>query len=182
MCHSKKSAMHVQLKMRTKNRTLEKPAFQQKMTGFVVGFSGSKIFCLHVYNMTTFEVPLSSPMFQVCLNYVLYTMAAFGNIVPNRIWVKSQFQLPMSKKSEKIKALFYVHFKSGHKIVSLFFLISYLLIEICLKYFSDKNPQNSLWKYLISKFCESKLESYVWMKVWCFWNLSPWNVINPIGS
>ena len=42
------------------------PAHQQKMTGhFVVGFSGSKIFCLHVYSMTTIEVPLSSPMYQV---------------------------------------------------------------------------------------------------------------------
>ena len=40
------------------------PAHQQKMMGFVVGFSGSKIFCLHVYSMTTIEVPLSSPMFQ----------------------------------------------------------------------------------------------------------------------
>merc|ERR1711978_383137 len=41
------------------------PAHQQKMTGhFVVGFSGSKIFCLHVYSMTTIEVPLSSPMYQ----------------------------------------------------------------------------------------------------------------------
>lgn len=40
------------------------PAHQQKMLGFVVGFSGSKIFCLHVYSMTTIEVPLSSPMFQ----------------------------------------------------------------------------------------------------------------------
>ena len=40
------------------------PAHQQKMQGFVVGFSGSKIFCLHVYSMTTIEVPLSSPMYQ----------------------------------------------------------------------------------------------------------------------
>jgi len=27
-------------------------------------FLGSKVFCLHVYSMTTIEVPLSSPMFQ----------------------------------------------------------------------------------------------------------------------
>ena len=40
------------------------PAHQQKMQGFVVGFSGSKIFCLHVYSMTTIEVPLSSQMYQ----------------------------------------------------------------------------------------------------------------------
>jgi intraflagellar transport protein 122 len=40
------------------------PPHQQKMQGFVVGFAGSKIFCLHVYSMTTIEVPLSSPMYQ----------------------------------------------------------------------------------------------------------------------
>ena len=40
------------------------PAHQQKMQGFVVGFTGSKIFCLHVYSMTTIEVPLSSQMYQ----------------------------------------------------------------------------------------------------------------------
>ena len=34
------------------------------MMGFVVGFSGSKIFCLHVYSMTTIEVPLSAAMYQ----------------------------------------------------------------------------------------------------------------------
>jgi intraflagellar transport protein 122 len=32
------------------------PPHQQKMLGFVVGFAGSKIFCLHVYSMTTIEV------------------------------------------------------------------------------------------------------------------------------
>ncbi len=40
------------------------PAHQQKMMGFVVGFSGSKIFCLHVYSMTSIDVPLSAPMYQ----------------------------------------------------------------------------------------------------------------------
>ena len=33
------------------------PAHQQKLQGFVVGFTGSKIFCLHIYSMTTVEVP-----------------------------------------------------------------------------------------------------------------------------
>lgn len=32
--------------------------------GFVVGFSGSKIFCLHIYSMSTIEVPQSAPMYQ----------------------------------------------------------------------------------------------------------------------
>ena len=40
------------------------PPHQQKLMGFVVGFTGSKIFCLHVYSMTTIEVPLSSPLYQ----------------------------------------------------------------------------------------------------------------------
>ena len=34
------------------------PPHQQKLQGFVVGFSGSKIFCLHVYSMTTIEVKI----------------------------------------------------------------------------------------------------------------------------
>ena len=40
------------------------PVHQQKLQGFVVGFSGSKIFSLHVYAMTTVEVPQSAPMYQ----------------------------------------------------------------------------------------------------------------------
>ncbi|KAL2917328.1 hypothetical protein HK105_202992 [Polyrhizophydium stewartii] len=33
------------------------PAHQQKMTGFVVGFKGPRIFCLNVYTMTTIDIP-----------------------------------------------------------------------------------------------------------------------------
>ncbi|XP_076048143.1 intraflagellar transport protein Oseg1 [Oratosquilla oratoria] len=40
------------------------PVHQQKLQGFVVGFSGSKIFCLHIYSMSTIEVPQSAPMYQ----------------------------------------------------------------------------------------------------------------------
>jgi intraflagellar transport protein 122 len=40
------------------------PAHQQKLQGFVVGFAGSKIFCLHIYSMTTVEVPQSAAMYQ----------------------------------------------------------------------------------------------------------------------
>ncbi|KAK3754001.1 hypothetical protein QZH41_009256 [Actinostola sp. cb2023] len=40
------------------------PVHQQKLQGFVVGFSGSKIFCLHVYTMSAVEVPQSAPMYQ----------------------------------------------------------------------------------------------------------------------
>uniref|UniRef100_T1IRE0 Intraflagellar transport protein 122 homolog n=1 Tax=Strigamia maritima TaxID=126957 RepID=T1IRE0_STRMM len=40
------------------------PVHQQKLQGFVVGFCGSKIFCLHVYSMTTVDVPQSATMYQ----------------------------------------------------------------------------------------------------------------------
>uniref|UniRef100_A0A3B3SNU1 Intraflagellar transport protein 122 homolog n=1 Tax=Paramormyrops kingsleyae TaxID=1676925 RepID=A0A3B3SNU1_9TELE len=40
------------------------PVHQQKLQGFVVGYSGSKIFCLHVYSMSAVEVPQSAPMYQ----------------------------------------------------------------------------------------------------------------------
>ncbi|KAL4226474.1 hypothetical protein ACF0H5_014457 [Mactra antiquata] len=40
------------------------PVHQQKLQGFVVGFSGSKIFCLHIYSMSSVDVPQSAPMYQ----------------------------------------------------------------------------------------------------------------------
>ncbi len=60
--------------------------------------SGSKIFCLHVYSMTTIEVPLSSPMFQylergslgeaysaACLGVTESDMAALGRAALERM-------------------------------------------------------------------------------------------------
>ncbi|PVD24347.1 hypothetical protein C0Q70_14828 [Pomacea canaliculata] len=40
------------------------PVHQQKLQGFVVGFTGSKIFCLNVYAMSSVDVPQSAPMYQ----------------------------------------------------------------------------------------------------------------------
>ena len=40
------------------------PVHQQKVPGFVVGFVGSRIFCLHIYTMSSIEVPQSTPMYQ----------------------------------------------------------------------------------------------------------------------
>ncbi|CAG0883204.1 unnamed protein product [Darwinula stevensoni] len=40
------------------------PGHTQKLNGFVVGFAGSRIFCLHVYNMETMEIPLSAALYQ----------------------------------------------------------------------------------------------------------------------
>jgi len=40
------------------------PLHQQKVPGFVVGFCGSRIFCLHIYTMSSVEVPQSTPMYQ----------------------------------------------------------------------------------------------------------------------
>lgn len=40
------------------------PVHKQKLQGFVVGFCGSKVFCLHVYAMATVDIPQSAPMFQ----------------------------------------------------------------------------------------------------------------------
>ncbi|KAJ3403303.1 hypothetical protein HDV05_007909, partial [Chytridiales sp. JEL 0842] len=38
------------------------PSHQQKMQGFVVGFKGSRIFCLHVYTMSTVDVPQTASL------------------------------------------------------------------------------------------------------------------------
>ncbi|KAM8758928.1 intraflagellar transport protein 122 homolog isoform 2-T2 [Rhynchonycteris naso] len=40
------------------------PVHQQKLQGFVVGYNGSKIFCLHAFAMSAVEVPQSTPMYQ----------------------------------------------------------------------------------------------------------------------
>ncbi|KAK2490162.1 hypothetical protein MC885_001823 [Smutsia gigantea] len=40
------------------------PVHQQKLQGFVVGYNGSKIFCLHVFSVSAVEVPQSAPMYQ----------------------------------------------------------------------------------------------------------------------
>ncbi|XP_066148433.1 intraflagellar transport protein 122 homolog isoform X1 [Euwallacea fornicatus] len=45
-------------------KVMDFPAHVQKLNGFVVGVSGSKVFCLNDSNMTTLELPLSSPMYQ----------------------------------------------------------------------------------------------------------------------
>ena len=40
------------------------PVHQQKMQGFVVGFNGSKIFCLHYVAMQTIDVPQSASLYR----------------------------------------------------------------------------------------------------------------------
>jgi len=38
-------------------KTREMPPSSQRLPGFVVGFKGSKIFCLHATSMNTIDVP-----------------------------------------------------------------------------------------------------------------------------
>ncbi|XP_077972109.1 intraflagellar transport protein 122 homolog [Styela clava] len=40
------------------------PAHQRKMQGYVVGYCGSRIFCLHIHAMRAVDVPQSAPMYQ----------------------------------------------------------------------------------------------------------------------
>lgn len=50
------------------------PAHRQKVNGFVVGLSGSKVFCLNGPIMNTLELPLSAPMYQF-IDKKMYTEA-----------------------------------------------------------------------------------------------------------
>ncbi len=45
-------------------KTGDFPVHRQRLQGFVVGFSGSKIFCLHALQMKTIDVPQSPGMYQ----------------------------------------------------------------------------------------------------------------------
>ncbi|KHJ88934.1 hypothetical protein OESDEN_11261 [Oesophagostomum dentatum] len=44
------------------------PGHQQRMFGFVVGFSGNKVYCLHIYAMQAIEVPFSNQLYQYIEN------------------------------------------------------------------------------------------------------------------
>ncbi|XP_023027775.2 intraflagellar transport protein Oseg1 isoform X1 [Leptinotarsa decemlineata] len=57
------------------------PSHVQKLSGFVVGLTGSKVFCLNGSNMNTLEVPLSSPMYQYIdkkMYHEAYRVACLG--------------------------------------------------------------------------------------------------------
>lgn len=45
-------------------KTANFPPHVQKLPGFVVGFKGSKIFCLHYVSMQTIDVPQSPSLFR----------------------------------------------------------------------------------------------------------------------
>jgi hypothetical protein len=63
------------------------------------------------------------------------------------IWDKSQFQVPTSTNSEKLKALLLFQLLKLTTWCLQFFWFFYFLvpkIECCLKYFLDKNPQKQL--------------------------------------
>lgn len=57
------------------------PAHRQKLIGFVVGLSGSRVFCLNGATMTTLELPLSAPMYQYMEHKIFseaYKVACLG--------------------------------------------------------------------------------------------------------
>lgn len=62
-------------------KVLDFPARRQKMIGFVVGLSGSKVFYLNGSAMNTLELPLSAPMYQYIERNMFkeaYSIARFG--------------------------------------------------------------------------------------------------------
>ncbi|VDN20614.1 unnamed protein product [Cylicostephanus goldi] len=57
------------------------PGHQQRMFGFVVGFSGNKVYCLHIYAMQAIEVPFSNQLYQYIENkeyQKAYDLACLG--------------------------------------------------------------------------------------------------------
>ncbi|XP_057655488.1 intraflagellar transport protein 122 homolog isoform X2 [Diorhabda carinulata] len=45
-------------------KVVDFPVHTQTMSGFVVGLTGSKVFCLNGFSMNTLELPLSTPMYE----------------------------------------------------------------------------------------------------------------------
>ena len=56
LCYSDKGVLHI--------KAGNFPAHHRKMSGFVVGYCGSRIYCLNVQSMKSVDVPQSAPMYQ----------------------------------------------------------------------------------------------------------------------
>jgi intraflagellar transport protein 122 len=55
--------------------------YVQKLPGFVVGFKGNKIFCLHYMSMQTIDVPQSASLYQYIVQNAFdrwYKVACLG--------------------------------------------------------------------------------------------------------
>lgn len=62
-------------------KVMDFPPHMQKLSGFLVGLSGSKAFCLNDSNITILELPLSAPMYQFIerkLYFEAYKIACLG--------------------------------------------------------------------------------------------------------
>lgn len=65
-------------------KAVDFPAHLQQAQGFVVGLSGSKVFCLNGNEMTTLDIPLGAPMYQYLDSEryeEAYNIACLGNSV-----------------------------------------------------------------------------------------------------
>ncbi|EDQ88458.1 uncharacterized protein MONBRDRAFT_26180 [Monosiga brevicollis MX1] len=73
LCYSGNGQLHI--------KAANFPVHSQKMQGFVVGFAGPQVYCLHVQNMSIVEVPQSHSMFQYLdkgLFEAAYSVACLG--------------------------------------------------------------------------------------------------------
>uniref|UniRef100_A0A8D0LBE5 Intraflagellar transport protein 122 homolog n=1 Tax=Sphenodon punctatus TaxID=8508 RepID=A0A8D0LBE5_SPHPU len=89
------------------------PVHQQKLQGFVVGYNGSKIFCLHVFSMSAVEVPQSAPMYQYLERKMFkeaYQIACLG--VTNTDWKELAMEALEGLEFETSKKLFPICFLS----------------------------------------------------------------------
>ncbi|VDK30509.1 unnamed protein product [Gongylonema pulchrum] len=98
---------------------------QQRMQGFVVGFSGKRVFCLHMFAMTAMEVPLSNQLYQYLEQKMYreaYDLASLG--VTEGDWeilghdALQNFQLDIAKKAfHRVKDTRYLQLISEIKVM-----------------------------------------------------------------
>ncbi|XP_063677481.1 intraflagellar transport protein 122 homolog isoform X2 [Bolinopsis microptera] len=97
------------------------PVHQRKMQGYVVGFSGSKIFCLQNLTMQAVDVPQSAPMNQYIekkMFHTAYNVACLG--VTNNDWLNlanealENLNLEVAKNAfTRVRELRYLEFISN---------------------------------------------------------------------
>uniref|UniRef100_A0A2K5I4K7 Intraflagellar transport protein 122 homolog n=1 Tax=Colobus angolensis palliatus TaxID=336983 RepID=A0A2K5I4K7_COLAP len=146
------------------------PVHRQKLQGFVVGYNGSKIFCLHVFSISAVEVPQSAPMYQYLdrkLFKEAYQIACLGVTDTDCLWQGLQFQdlhKSLKKRGETNNDLFLadvfsyqgkfheaakLYKRSGHENLALDMYTDLCMFEYAKDFLGSGDPKET--KMLITK-------------------------------
>ncbi|XP_011829588.1 PREDICTED: intraflagellar transport protein 122 homolog isoform X5 [Mandrillus leucophaeus] len=131
------------------------PVHRQKLQGFVVGYNGSKIFCLHVFSISAVEVPQSAPMYQYLdrkLFKEAYQIACLG--VTDTDWRELAMEALEgldfeTAKKGKFHEAAKLYKRSGHENLALEMYTDLCMFEYAKDFLGSGDPKET--KMLITK-------------------------------